>query len=162
MVIDEMNYIERAAECWRRDQALEAGRLIFENLPTQSRPNWASRILRLVVVRSGLRFSPIENMLHIGDHVTEWRDAHRAFSAIRKSTLDLEKLHGRSHEHELLLRNLYLAENVAKVTYNATDPPDAFDGDSGWWVVSCLKSVLDLLNDDKFAGEAWLAVTRKG
>jgi hypothetical protein len=50
-----------------------------------------------------------------------------------------------------------LAENVAKVLYNATDPRDEFDEDSGWWIVSCLKDILDVLKDDEFSKVAWLA-----
>jgi hypothetical protein len=34
----------------------------------------------------------------------------------------------------LLMEHLVLAELVAKVTYNETNPDDEFDEDSGWWV----------------------------
>jgi len=155
---NDNNHLERAAAFWRGGQSLEAGRLIFENLPTEVRTKWASRILRLVLDRSGVRCSPIEQILQIADHATEWRNAHGVFSTLRKETLDLEKLQTRSEEKNLLLCHLYLAENVAKVIYNATDPPDEFDEDSGWWIVSCLKCVLDLLNDDAFSKAAWSSV----
>jgi hypothetical protein len=158
MLNHDSNGLEQAAEFWRGGQSLAAGRLIFENLPTEVRPKWASRILRLVIERSGVRFSPIEQVLRIADHAKGWRNARGAFSALRKATLDLERLQTRSKEQNLLLCHLYLAENVAKVIYNATDPPDEFDEDSGWWVVSCLKSVLDLLNDDQFSKVAWSVV----
>jgi hypothetical protein len=150
------NHLERAAEQWRGGQPLEAGRIIFDNLQPAMRPTWASRILRSVVEKSRVRFSPIEEILRIADNPTEWGKAHGAFSLLRKSTLNLERLQSKSREETLLLSHLYLAENVAKVIYNATHPSDAFDEESGWWIARCLKDVLDLLDDEDFSEEAWL------
>lgn len=157
----ESQHLERAGEYWRAGQPVEAGRLIFENLPAETRPKWASRILRLVLEKSGVRFSPLEHVIHIADHPAEWENAHSAFSTLRKSTLDLERLHVRSKEQELLLRHLYLAETVAKVIYNMTDPPDEFDEDSGWWIAACLKSFVDWWSDEDFSRAAWLALSFK-
>jgi hypothetical protein len=39
-------------------------------------------------------------------------------------------------DQETLASLLLLAEMVAKVTYNATDPPDEFDENSGWWIAA--------------------------
>jgi len=157
---DNSNHLARAVQYWRGGQPLEAGKLIFENLPEDIRPKWASRILKLVVERSGVHSSPIEQVLYIADHTTEWRNAHRAFSTVRKSTLELDSIRerGLTKEQELLGWLLALAELVAKVTYNATDPPDEFDEDSGWWIAPCLKGFLDLLSDDEFSNAAWLAL----
>src|SRR5437867_2698660 len=150
--------LNRAAEYWRSGQAIQAGRLIFENLAIKARPKWASSILESVVRRSGIRFAPIESILHIANHPAEWNQAHTAFSTLRKSTLELERLHARSPEQKILLAQLGLAENVAKVIYNATNPPDPFDEDSGWWVAPCLKSILDLLGDNEFSEVMWSAL----
>jgi hypothetical protein len=51
-----------------------------------------------------------------------------------------------------------LAELVAKVTYNATDPPDRFDEDSGWWIAACLRDLVDRLGDEEFSEAAWSAL----
>lgn len=152
------NRLERASEYWNEGQPLEAGRLIFDNLPTKVRPEWASKILRLVLGRSGIQTPEIEYVLHIADHATEWRNAHDAFSALRQSTLNLERLQARSLEQGLVLYHLYLAENVAKVIYNSIDPPDEFDEDSGWWVVACLRGLVDWWSDEKFSEAAWSAL----
>jgi hypothetical protein len=158
MASQDDNRVERAAEHWRGGRLLEAGKLLFESLPRELRPNWASRILKLAVGRSGVRVSPIENILHIADHPSEWGNAHRAFSALRKSTLELERMQVTTQDQELLLSLVLLAELVAKVVYNATDPPDPFDEDSGWWIAPCLKDFLDLLGDDGFSKAAWTAL----
>jgi hypothetical protein len=150
--------LERASGHWNGGQPLEAGRLIFDNLPKMARPEWASRILRLVLGKSRIQIPEIDYVLEIADHTTEWRNAHGAFSALRRSTLHLERLQTRSHDQDLILYHLYLAENVAKVIYNAVDPPDEFDEDSGWWVVVCLRSLVDCWSDEKFSEAAWFAL----
>jgi hypothetical protein len=72
-------------------------------------------------------------------------------------TLQYEAAKGKD---ELYGGLLYLAENVAKVTYNATNPPDPFDHDAGAWVVSCVRYLADKVNDPEFATQAWLVVSR--
>jgi len=118
--------------------------------------------LRLAVGRSGSSVPPIDHLLEIADRPTEWGNAHRVFSLLRKSTLDLERLQNRTPEQEIVIHNLYLAENVAKVIYNSTDPPDEFDEDSGWWVVACLRGIVDWWNDEEFSEEAWSALCFDG
>ena len=152
------NYLERAAEYWQDGQALEAGRVIFENLPMETRPKWASRILGLVVERSSVDLPQFQHILDIANHTNEWKKAHKTFETIRFATLNLENKQYRSKDQTMLLCHLYLAELVAKVIYNSTDPPDAFDEDSGWWIPVCLKDILDLLKDGEFSKSMWLAL----
>ena len=154
------SHLTQANEYWRGGHPLEAGKLIYENLPADIRPKWASRILKLVLLRSGIRSSPIEQVLDIADHTAKWGNANRAFFTVRKSTLKLDSIRDRglTKKQELLGWGLALAELVAKVTYNATNPPDEFDEDSGWWIAPCLKGFLDLLNDDDFSNAAWSAL----
>ena len=152
------DYVERASEHWRDGQPLEAGRLLYEQLSPQARAKWASRILQLVIQRSGLQVSAIEHIIRIANDTTKWSEAHRAFSKLRKSTFDLESLYSQSVKQELLLHHLYLAENVAKVIYNSTDPMDEFDEDSGWWVVVCLRGLVDWWNDGVFSEAAWVTL----
>jgi len=53
---------------------------------------------------------------------------------------------------------LSLAELVAKVTYNAVDPPDEFDEDSGWWIAASLRAFVERWNDTNFSEAAWSAL----
>ena len=112
-------------------------------------------MLKLVLERSRVHCAPIQDLARIADHASEWGTAHSAFSVLRESTLKLERWGTWTKRQKLRLCHLYLAENVAKVIYNAIDPPNEFDEDSGWWVVSCLKDILDLLNDNEFSQVAW-------
>ena len=143
-------------------ESFRAGGILFEKLPTDRRPAWAARSLRLVLDRSGLRSSPIERVLEVADNPAEWKDAHKLFSTLREETLKLDSLrvNGLTEKEELLGCILSLAELVAKVTYNATNPPDEFDEDSGLWIASCLRGFVDhQWNDKTFSEAAWKAIS---
>ncbi len=71
----------------------------------------------------------------------------------------MEQLEARTPQQDLLLNHLLLAELVAKVTYNSTNPPDEFDEDSGWWIAPCLKDILDAVNDENFSLTVWSALS---
>lgn len=154
--------MERAAEYWHQGKPLEAGRIIYTDLPKEVRPVWASRILRLVLAKSRVLSSPIEHILDITDDASQWQNAHAAFSMLRAETLSLDRLTAPSDKQKLLLLHLSLAEKVAKVTYNATDPQDKFDKNSGWRIVACLKGFVDMWNDDEFTKAAWTAICFRG
>jgi hypothetical protein len=159
---NDKDYLRRAAEFWKEGQPLEAGKLIFENLPSQTRPKWAAKILRLVLGRSGVDQTPFWMVLHTADHQAMWGNGHRAFSMLRGEVLKLDGLRSRgklASEQVLLAEVLSLAELVAKVTYNATDPPDEFDEDSGWWIAACLRGFVEnVWRDEEFSKAAWSAL----
>jgi hypothetical protein len=151
-----------ARSLWNKGNALEAGKLIFENLTVGTRPQWAARVLRLVVDRTGVKSPPVELAISIANTPNDWGKAHDAFSTVRDATLELERLKQLSPPQTLLLMHLCLAELVAKVAYNETNPVDEFDEDSGWWVAPCLKDLLDSFDDEKFSEAAWSALSLDG
>jgi len=151
--------LSKARTLWEKGEALDAGKLIFESLPVETRPQWAGRGLRLALDRTGIKSEPIERALAIAMTRNYWGKAHDAFSSLRKATLELDKLKALSHQQELLLSLLVLAELVAKVTYNSTNPSDEFDADSGWWIAPCLRELLDFVNDEEFSMAAWSALS---
>ncbi|MDB5288847.1 MAG: hypothetical protein JWL69_88 [Phycisphaerales bacterium] len=151
-------HLDQAIKYWQRGQPLEAGRLIFENLPTEVRPQWASKILELVTKRTRVKSPAIEHILYIADHPSEWKNAHAASSSAGRSAAELKKLGIRSAEQTLLSLNLALAIIVARVIYNSTNPPDEFDEDTGWWIASTLKRILEFINDDEFSQRMWSAL----
>jgi len=150
--------LKEAAAFWDNGQPLEAGRIIFENLAAEKRPKWAARLLDVVVEWSGSQVAPIEQLRNIAMDRQKWQFAHKAFSIIRDATLELERERNRSNDQAFLLSQLYLAENVAKVIYNATNPPDEFDEDSGCWIARCLRDCVDRTHNDEFAKAAWIAL----
>lgn len=145
---------------WQKGQSLDAGRLIFEKLPLQTRPIWAAKILKIVIEKAGIVDSSFRRILKIADNPDLWKDAHAAFSEIRREVLKLDKLrqNGLSAEQDTFCCILSLAELVAKVTYNATEPSDEFDEDSGWWIVPSLRAFGDSWKDAEFLEKAWNTV----
>jgi hypothetical protein len=154
--------MERAKECWQSNQPLEAGRLIYENLPVEDRPLWAARILRLALEKSGADRSHFERILDTVDHPRQWGNGHRCFDILRQATLELDNLRRRralTEDEEILAHLIFLAELVAKVTYNAVDPSDPFDENSGWRIAAALQWFTGIWNDEVFAKAAWLALS---
>jgi hypothetical protein len=158
---NDANYRERAKEYWQGSKPVEAGRLIHDNLPAETRPAWAARILRLVLEKSGADHSHFERILNTADHPRQWANGHRCFDLLRHETLRCDDLRRRGRltkDQEMFASLLSLAELVAKVTYNAVDPPDEFDEDSGWWIAASLRGFVDLWKDDEFSDAAWSAL----
>jgi hypothetical protein len=155
------NYLETARKYWEGGQPVEAGRLIHDNLPAEDRPAWAARILRLVLDRSGANRSAFTRILKTADNPRWWANGHRCFDLLRDETLRIEKVEKKrklTKDEEMFAYLLSLAELVAKVTYNAVDPPDAFDEDSGWWIAACLRPFVDMWKDEQFSNAAWSAL----
>jgi hypothetical protein len=155
------NHLARARECWYGGQPLEAGRLLHDSLPVEDRPAWAVRILRLVLAKSGADCSHFGRILYTADHPRQLANGHRCFDLIRQETLKCDELRrtGRlTKEQEMFPSLQSLAELVAKVTYNAVDPPDEFDEDSGWWIAASLRGFVDRWKDDDFSKAAWSAL----
>ena len=135
-----------AYKLWSENKGLEAGKIIFEEIPQNKRPLWASNILSecLKLNRSIPEFITIINTAR---NSAEWENAHDVFQSDRKLTLLDEK----SRSKDLVFRGiLFLAENTAKVSYNATNSDTSFDHDSGWWIIQNLKYIVDKVNNSDF------------
>jgi hypothetical protein len=156
------NREHRAEVFWRAGLSHEAGELIFESLPPERRPKWASSVLKVVVDRCGINSPPIQTVLDIAEQPTKWVEARRVFQMLRDIGFTFDERKDLTREEELLNRVLCLAEIVCRVLYNATSPPNPFDANSGWWVAVCLKRVLDYLDDPVFSESAWRTLCSQG
>jgi hypothetical protein len=128
-----------ARSAWDSGKDLDAGQLIFESLTTDEQVAWAEGVLRACVTR-GHSIPEIDQVLALVQDQSAWKAGHEAFRAVRKLTLIVEASPERvdSALHHLLL----IAELVAKVAYNATQPIDPFDEDSGWWLAPSVRGFL--------------------
>jgi len=95
------------------------------------------------------RIPEVDALLRIAANPSKWQRGHTAFRAVRAQTL---RKPGSDRECVLLL-----AELVAKVTYNASDPApdDPFDEDSGWWIPALLRDLMKHIQDPDFDAKAW-------
>jgi hypothetical protein len=151
--------VDATRRCWDCGDYLGAGRLLYENLRFEERPGWAAAALTEVHDVAGV-VAQIEDVIVLADTPDRWREAMAAFHALRQLTLAEDGDEGRD---PMRLAILLLAENVAKVTYNASGYPAPYDHDAGWWVVPCLAGVLAAMNATPVVLEhAWAALTSFG
>ena len=154
------NFVAEAAACWEEGRPLESGKLIFENIVPKLRPFWAANILSLLAERGQIKSEVVEPIIQIAARPSDWHKAHDAFTKVRETALHIVQIGlQQSVEQKLFYELLLLAEYVAKVVYNASNPDDEFDEDSGWWIAVCLKDILNLICDDDFSRAMWVALT---
>jgi hypothetical protein len=84
---------------------------------------------------------------------SQWSRAHAAFDAVRRLTLRIE--HGELAVTDVLCGTLFVAENTAKLAYNASLPADPFDQDVGWCVVANVHWIAERVPDGAFRERAW-------
>ncbi len=140
-------------ELWEEGRDLEAGRLLFESLPKDEQPRWAAAILDLTTQWLDVWMCGVWELQRVAKKRRRWRGAYSAFQMIRNTTLRLEARKARkalTPKQDRMLCQCGVAENVAKVIYNATNPVNPFDEDAGWWIVPNVKSCVDCLSDPAF------------
>jgi hypothetical protein len=142
---------------WESGDVFQAGVLLYERIPRLLRPQWGAELLE-VVSRSIFNAPEIEAVIAFARTPEQWADgldhksnaAHNFFDAVRHLTLQIERQEKRQPFESVLL----LAENVAKVTYNAYRYRAPFDHDAGWWITANLKSIIDTMNNLEFTSVA--------
>jgi len=129
---------------------IEVGRTIFENIPNEVRPGWAGLILSRF--DNYIKHIPaeIKELFSVIDNESNWGAAHGQFSKIRQFVLKHKSFKPEAY--------LMLAENVAKVTYNASGQPAPFDKDSGWWIPSCALQAASHFDDNRLEEEVKSAI----
>ncbi len=126
-------------EAWAQKRLLECGSAIYEPLQPEQRVKWPAHLLAFCMRRSP-SVPAIAHVAALARVPADWRLAHAAFSDVRKVTLVAER---RDEAFEPCLKSLlYVAENTAKVIYNASNASALFDHDAGWWMVPCFKHFL--------------------
>jgi hypothetical protein len=150
--------LDEACGYWNAGRLLEAGRLLCERIPMELRPAWAAEAL--AVACSRLPAIPeVKAVLEIAQYRSRWPEAREALSAVKALTLQAEE----QAEEPLYVGILVLAENVAKVTYNAGVNPAAFDPDWGydpcWWIAGHMKRIVDQVNDPQFTSQVWAVLS---
>lgn len=141
-------------EAWNADP-LAAGVAIYSCVPKDRRPEWAANILSDCCRRVPAVPKPIKHVIDLASDPEKWKLAHDAFSGVRQLTLDAERRAVEKLDYYLL----YIAENTAKVIYNASGSSAPFDKDSGAWLVRCAKEFADCENDLPFTTSLWSLIT---
>lgn len=156
---DTIDSVSRAGHLWREGRAVDAGRLLFERIPDDSAPRWAAEILDFCRHRIG-SLPAVDDVAAVARDPSRWPRAHAAFAAVRQLLLAAERDPAADPARISLL---HLAENTAKVAYNASRPtppysaahPAPFDEDAGWWIAENVRRIADHLRDPEFETQAW-------
>jgi hypothetical protein len=143
-MVPDTGWVEAAEDSWRHWDALDAGKILYERLVVNPRPAWALAVLDACC--AGLSEIPpeVQVVREIANTPARWAEAHKAFQAVRKLVLSVERRTDAGRpEHGIL----YLAENVAKVAYNASGSRAPFDHDAGWWIAKNARWIVDHSTD---------------
>jgi hypothetical protein len=131
---------------WSEGRYLDAGAAIYEHLSAKERAIWASNLLSFCR-EHGPSVKPIDELLNLAAQPRRWNQANEAFYQVREITLFAER---EPHKLDRRLRSmLYVAENAAKVIYNASGPEEPFDHDAGWWLAPCLQHFLTVVGNSQ-------------
>ena len=155
-----MSELENAKKLWNAGNGYDAGLLLWQRVDVASSPQWAGHVLEVVMKNTGLGHPLLEEVLRCAANPSEWHDGHKVFDRVRRVVLQLDQRlrEQKSLDIEKLNHVLGLAELVAKVTYNASNPPDEFDEDSGAWIVALARGFTNISEDKGFEDDAWNAV----
>lgn len=146
-----------AKELWESGKPLEAGRIIVELLPTSAATvAWAGHILAECCQSVDVVPSEVQAVLTLTKDESMWRRGHAVFDLLRSLTLRVE--HGEERVPATTQGLLYVAENTAKVAYNASSPADPFDADSASWIVANVYWIAQRHTDPDFRQRIWRAV----
>lgn len=129
---------------------IKIGQQIFEKLPNDIIPGWASLILSRFDHHIKEMPASIRELYPIVEDKDRWKEAHAQFTKIRTFALENEDYQPYNY--------LRLAELVAKVTYNASGQSAPFDSDSGHYIASLALKATEYFRDNKLEDEVTSAI----
>jgi hypothetical protein len=159
--VDIEALVKEAHTHWLNGDPYKAGDLLYDHIPVAERPAWAAKILSVAKDYLNIHIAEIERLLTIAATPETWPEAYDVFHSLRKQTLATEKSHGGGKDHDIHVFLLLLAENVAKVIYNASGKTAPFDHDSGQAVVLTAAGVAEHLGDLAFSEYVWKAISSR-
>jgi|ERR1017187_7658949 hypothetical protein len=146
--------LERTNEAydhWISGEAILAGKIVYEQLPVQERPLWAARLLgRCAKLIPSV--AAVEKTVEVALTPNLWPNAREAFDAVRALSSKDER---KQTPSALYAQVLLLAENTAKVSYNATGLSAPYDHNAGWKVVQVVRQIVDRVAKPEFETEVW-------
>ena len=121
------------------EQLLELGSTIARKLSPYELAQWSARVLTTAVNASGST-PAVDELVRLSSDTDSWAQCKEHFSILRKGTLRLER---QGLAQSTLGSLILLAENVAKVLYNATGPSAPFDLDAAEWIPRCTRHLCE-------------------
>ena len=133
----------RALAAWHDGDFYQCGEILSQSFNHRERQSWAAGVLREAVGYQEVSVV-VGSLLDIVKDDSRWAEAKAEFNKIRSETIRLEETGGNLE----LLGIFHLAENVAKITYNAWCSNYEFDEDAGYWIPSCVNFIISHVRDE--------------
>ncbi len=111
-----------------------------KSIPIHEQPLWAGKVLELVARLPSVP-EAVHKLAEIAQDPSSWSLARGLFSELRHRLLEIEKTPAKFEPH--LIGVLCLAENVAKLTYNASGGPAPYDADSAYWLPQNVRYIIE-------------------
>lgn len=140
---------------WDSGDAMRVGWTTYEALSDQGRVQLAAELLATSCQLLPAVPPAIGRVLSIAQDGSRWREAHEAFRGVRALTL---KHASRDRPDRIYEAALYVAENAAKVIYNASHEPAPFDYDAGYWLVGCAHTLAMVSGEPELKDKFWAVV----
>lgn len=141
---------------WKVDDIAVTGRVIYEGVPNDQQPDWAGAIL-LYVSGEAFHCDELASIVDLSYDERKWIEAHDAFQAIRKLSLQNEKLNRQDSHQQLVLD---IGETAAKVIYNASGGPAPFDHHAGWRMATRVRRLVEFVGQKDFEDCCWHLLIR--
>jgi hypothetical protein len=146
-----MENIEGLRQEWLKENLASCATLAAK-LAVERQPAFAAAALAacLVAVNGP---EQLYDVVRIGEEPGRWSQAHLAFDTVRVLTLQSERCNATSQDPAYML--LFVAENSARVIYNASSPPDPFDEDSAAWLLLVLAQLVRCTQSSSLEESIW-------
>ncbi|MBC8038670.1 MAG: hypothetical protein H7X89_15795 [Rhizobiales bacterium] len=141
----------RVREFWDNGMSIACGQTLFEYLREEDRPIWASNVLKTMAELAGIQLAEIDEAIDLARTPNRWPEGHLMFDKLRTMLLRLSWEPQSRDDHALTKKLISLAELTAKVSYNATNPPDAFDDDNGWYIPNATFKIVGIIDGEAVA-----------
>lgn len=141
---------------WTVEDLAATGRIIYEAVPIDWRPDWAGSIL-LFAASEDFLCDELAGIVDLSIDEKKWVEAHDAFQRIRQLTLQNEEF-GKIESHQQFV--LDIGETAAKVIYNASGGAAPFDYDAGWRMAPRVKKLAEFVGDQGFEDQCWRLLIR--
>lgn len=151
-----MDAIDDLRQGWLRENR-EACAALAAQLSCQAKPIFASEALA-ACLDAVPGHDELSQVVRIGQDRGRWAEAHLAFNSVRTLTLKSERETQDSSDPHYVI--LFVAENAAKVIYNATSPPDPFDDDSAAWLLLVLAQMARCTRSTQLEENVWHSFSR--
>jgi hypothetical protein len=147
-----MEPLEELRRRWQSED-MKACTVLAARLPAEAAVVFAGTALAACLATLPEQQKELSDLVGIGEDRGRWAQAHAAFDAVRRLTLERERGAVTSQDPTYIV--LFVAENAARVIYNAAGPTDPFDDDSAAWLLLTQAQMVRSTGSSELSDRIW-------